>query len=179
MTGESSAAIRRKQTRSHVMKDALAVLVLLMLPALSFAQSEGHYRGPIIDMHMHGYTAEDFWGPAPNPATRQPSVQTPEEHMERSIEIMKEHNVVLGVVSGTTLAAAQQWAAHAPDLILKGITFGNPAEFLDTLAFSELIEGNSIDVLGEVGAQYAGVLPFGPDDLAGGNRNVDRPHRVS
>lgn len=120
------------------------------------------YTGPIIDMHLHSYTAGDFWGPAPNPATGQPSVGSAQEHMERSIAIMRQYNVVLGAVSGDAKASVDAWYSLAPDLVLRGISMGDPAAFLDLETFRSLVEAGELEVLGEVGAQYAGFSPSDP-----------------
>ena len=77
------------------------LIVLALLPAAALAQNTGPYRGPIIDVHLHAETLESLAKPAPNPATGQMSPKTVEEHMTRSLEIMKERNVVLGIVSGS------------------------------------------------------------------------------
>src|SRR5688572_30403708 len=97
------------------------LIAIAFTPAIAPAQSTGPYRGPIIDVHLHAHTRESLGQPLPNPATGQPSPRTPEEHMRRSLEIMKQRNVVLGIVSGSSVAAVEPWDAAAPDRILKGI----------------------------------------------------------
>jgi predicted TIM-barrel fold metal-dependent hydrolase len=143
-----------------VMKKPLFVFVLL--PAMAFAQSAGTYSGPIIDVHLHAETAEDLAQPAPNPATGQMSPRTPAEHMARSLEIMRERNVVLGVVSGSSLADVEAWDAAAPDRILKGISVGDPATFMKPEELDALFQDKRLDAFGEVAAQYAGYSPADP-----------------
>ncbi len=74
------------------------LIALALLPSLASAQTTEPYRGPIIDVHLHAHTRESLAQPVPNPATGEMSPKTPEEHMRRSLEIMKERNVVLGIV---------------------------------------------------------------------------------
>jgi len=121
--------------------------------------SAGIYTGPIIDMHLHSYSTDDFWGPAPNPVTGLLSAGTAQEHMERSIEIMREYNIVLGAVSGDSKESANGWRIHAPGMILRGITLADPADFMDPESFKALVENGELDVLGEVAAQYVGLSP--------------------
>src|SRR5688572_18320326 len=94
-------------------------IALALLPAAGSAQTTGAYRGPIIDVHLHAQTRESLAQPAPNPATGEMSPKTAEEHMARSLAIMKDRNVVLGIVSGSSVAAAEAWDAAAPDRIMK------------------------------------------------------------
>ena len=61
------------------------------LTAQGGVQASNAYTGPIIDMHLHAGDAEFPARPAPNPTTRQPSVRTAGEHMDRSLEIMRRH----------------------------------------------------------------------------------------
>src|SRR5687767_15680178 len=107
-----------------------AFCALALIPVMASAQSTGAYRGPIIDVHLHAHTRESLAQPAPNPATGQMSPTTAEEHMTRSLEIMKERNVVLGIVSGSSLAAVEPWDAAAPDRIMKGIGVDDPSTFM-------------------------------------------------
>ena len=106
------------------------LIALALLPAIATAQSTEPYRGPIIDVHLHAHTRESLAQPVPNPATGAMSPRTAEEHMTRSLEIMKERNVVLGIVSGSSVAAAEAWDRAAPDRIMKGIGLDDPAQFM-------------------------------------------------
>ena len=105
-------------------------IVLALIPAIAPPQRTGPYRGPIIDVHLHAHTGESLGQPAPNPATAQMSPRTAEEHMTRSLQIMKERNVVLGIVSGSSVAAVEPWDAAAPGRVLKGIGVDDPSKFL-------------------------------------------------
>jgi predicted TIM-barrel fold metal-dependent hydrolase len=137
------------------------LIALAWIPAMAAAQSTGPYRGPIIDVHLHAHTRQSLAQRAPNPATGQMSPATAEEHMARSLEIMKERNVVLGIVSGSSVAAVEPWDAAAPDRILKGIGVDDPSE-LKPQELDRLFREKRLDALGEVGAQYAGYSPSDP-----------------
>ena len=140
----------------------LPVAILVAIPTVAAGQGSPPYRGPIIDVHLHAYTPERFEEPAPNPATGRLSVKTAEEHLKRTLELMKQHNVVLGIVSSTSVAVVEQWEAAAPDRVLRGISFDDPAEFMKAEELDQLLRQKKLDVLGEVGAQYAGYSPSDP-----------------
>jgi uncharacterized protein len=149
----------------------LSLQSVIVFPAVALNNNDGEdtrrivgiYSGPIIDVHLHSYTDDDFWGPVPNPVNGRLSVGSAQEHMERSIEIMREYNIVLGAVSGESKGSADMWRSHAPDMILRGITLAKPADFFDPASFRTLVETGEIDVLGEVAAQYVGLSPSDED----------------
>jgi predicted TIM-barrel fold metal-dependent hydrolase len=138
------------------------LITLALLPASASAQSTEPYRGPIIDVHLHAQTRESLAQPVPNPATGEMSPKTPEEHMTRSLEIMKERNVVLGIVSGSSVAAVEAWDAAAPDRIMKGIGVDDPSQFMKPEELDRLFREKRLDAFGEVAAQYAGYSPSDP-----------------
>ena len=116
------------------------LIALALIPAIAVAQSAAPYRGPIIDVHLHAHTNASLAQPAPNPATGQMSPKTAEEHMTRSLQIMKERNVVLGIVSGSSVAAAESWKVAAPGRILRGIAVDDPSQFKGEPITSGVIE---------------------------------------
>lgn len=138
------------------------LIALVLIPAIAPAQSTESYRGPIIDVHLHAHTRESLAQPAPNPATGQMSPKTAEEHMTRSLEIMKERNVVLGIVSGPSVAAVEPWDAAVPGRILKGISVQDPSTFMKPEDLDRLLREKRLDAFGEVAAQYAGYSPSDP-----------------
>ena len=138
------------------------LIAIALLPAAAAAQNSGPYRGPIIDVHLHAHTRESLAQPAPNPATGQMSPKTAEEHMTRSLEIMKERNVVLGIVSGSSVAVVEPWDAAAPERIMKAIGVDDPSEFMTPQDLDRLFREKRLDAFGEVAAQYAGYSPSDP-----------------
>ncbi len=138
------------------------LMVFALLPSIAAAQSTGPYRGPIIDVHLHAHTRESLAQPVPNPATGQMSPKSAEEHRTRSLAIMKERNVVLGIVSGSALADVEAWDAAAPDRIMKGISVDDPTRFIAPQDLDRLFQEQKLDAFGEVAAQYAGYSPSDP-----------------
>jgi predicted TIM-barrel fold metal-dependent hydrolase len=138
------------------------LIALALLPAMASAQNSEPYRGPIIDVHLHAHTSESLAQPVPNPATGEMSPKTPEEHMTRSLAIMKERNVVLGIVSGSSVAAVEAWDAAAPNRIMKGIGVDDPSQFMKPEELDRLFREKRLDAFGEVAAQYAGYSPSDP-----------------
>lgn len=141
------------------MKHLLAALMLIA-PTMARAQTASVYRGPIIDVHLHAHTTESLGkDPSPNPATGQLSAKTGDEHLHRSLELMKQHKVVLGIVSSDSLENVRRWGAAAPGRFLKGIAMSDPTMFMTPDELDRLFQEKRVDVLGEVGAQYAGYSP--------------------
>ena len=137
-------------------------IALALLPAAAAAQNTGPYRGPIIAVHLHAHSRESLAQPAPNPATGQMSPTTAEEHMTRSLQMMKERNVVLGIVSGSSVADVERWDAAAPERIMKGIGVDDPSRFMKPQDLDRLFREKRLDAFGEVAAQYAGYSPSDP-----------------
>jgi hypothetical protein len=130
-------------------RTCVGVSILLAAPVLAQAQGDAEAQGerctgPIIDMHLHGYTEAAFpESPPPNMATGETSVQSAREHMEQTIEIMHRHNVVLGAVCTVPAegqAVMEAWAGHAPDMVLRGIAPDAPTEFRDPSSYRELAQ---------------------------------------
>lgn len=148
--------------RGTTMMRLLVVLLLLRmsLPDAGTAQSQPErYTGPVIDMHLHAYTPESYWGPAPFSLTRELSPATAEEHRAETLAAMDRHRVVLGVVSGYELAAAEAWGEQAPGRFLRGIVVHDPIADLQLEEFTEWIRDGRLDVLAEVSGQYGGYSP--------------------
>ena len=138
------------------------IIVLALIPAIARAQGAEPYRGPIIDVHLHAHTGESLAQRLPNPATGQISPLTAEEHMAQSLQIMRERNVVLGIVSGSTVAAVEQWYAAAPERVWKAIGMEDPSEFMKPAELDRFFREKRLDAFGEVAAQYAGYSPSDP-----------------
>lgn len=136
---------------------SLSLLLLLSsITTSGFSQTENRYRGPIIDMHLHAYTNEDFIGPAPNPTTGEMSIDNAADHRRQTIEILKNNNIVLSMVDGESPEAVDAWEQILGDGVIRGLRFENPEEDLDLNLFNEWVEEGKIEVFGEVGATYAG-----------------------
>ncbi len=133
----------------------LAALCLLAAPTPTAAQA---YSGPIIDVHMHVGAAAPG---APNPATGQPTTANTDADRERlTLERMRQHGIVLGLVSGPDAAMASMRKAGGEDRIWSGAFLDDgrtplpPAEVL-----REAFANGDLKVMGEIGAQYHGLDP--------------------
>jgi hypothetical protein len=135
------------------------LLTLAVSPALLVAQTTDAYRGPIIDVHVHAYTDESLAQPAPNPASGEMSPKTAQEHMTRSLQIMKDRNVVLGIVSGQSLAAVEAWEAAAPDRVMTSLSVDDPSQLMKPDDLDRLFRERKIDAFGEHAPQYHGYSP--------------------
>jgi predicted TIM-barrel fold metal-dependent hydrolase len=126
-------------------------------------------RGPIIDVHLHGYPADlSFDAPLLNPATGEPSsVRDGEAHLRACLAEMRRLNIVRGIVSGGAgdrLAVAAHWVTTAPEVLIAGAGVrGSPDIPLpDLRELRRLFEDGTLGVLGEVTAQYAGLTLSDP-----------------
>lgn len=160
--------------KSHYLKKGISAIILffsfiLIQPVMSQStdaekaesNSAELYTGPIIDMHLHSYS-NDFWGPGPNPATGKPSGTTAREQMEQTFQAMREHNIVLGAVSGINPSSGNDWYNYDQSRTLRGIEVREPSEFMSPDSLRMLIQDGKLDMLGEVGAQYFGYSPSDP-----------------
>jgi hypothetical protein len=114
-------------------------------------------------MHLHGYTAESYWGPATDPAISTPAPNTAAEHLERSLEQLREHRVVMGVVCGDNSEESAGWKERAPEFSLRGINIVGPDGLMELDALASLIEAGSVDLLAETESQYHGRSPSEPE----------------
>ncbi|HSQ32454.1 MAG TPA: amidohydrolase family protein [Gemmatimonadaceae bacterium] len=115
---------------------------------------------PIIDVHLHAMSAEELRTLGPNPITRAAPPSSIEEHVRRTVEEMKKHNVVLGIVGGRT-EDVERFLAVAPERVWGSAKVGRPELNVDSLITRH--SAGKIAALGEVMAQYEG---FSPSDSA-------------
>lgn len=162
----------------------LSILLCLILTCVHAQE-----RLPIIDMHLHAMPIAVFSSilsgpPVPHcvPMTDYPvphhghrwsdivkeedppcdaiwSPMTDEEAMAVTLEIMRRKNVVAAVTSGPLV---RTWQEAAPDVIIPGLLFapGRGAPPLDSLRV--WFTRGDFQVLGEVTAQYGGILADDP-----------------
>jgi predicted TIM-barrel fold metal-dependent hydrolase len=124
--------------------------------------ASGRYTGPIIDVHLHAYPADEAIPDIANPADgTKPGVKTGEEHRRAVLAEMKRLNVVRGVVSGGSgdrLAAAIRWREADPARFIAGAGIRGSADTplppLD--AVRNAFEKGQLGVIGEVTSEYAG-----------------------
>lgn len=134
---------------------ALPVLLVFAVPGLA-AGSEACVPEPVIDMHAHFYNEERFWGPAPNPVTREVESKTAEEHTARTLAEMEKHQVVLAV-AGAPLG----WEPPDNDRLLLSVEGFRPDE-IDVAALREAAASGTVRALGEIAPIYEGISPSDP-----------------
>ena len=141
---------------------ALSALVTIAVSTThAHGQESDPYAGPIIDMHMHAYAGKLE---VPNPNSGAILAHDGEEHRRASLQIMEEHNIVLGAVSAnldleTASRVLGAWEHDAADRLLKGLFFGKKAGYPPVDQVRGLITAGRIDFLGEMGLQYDGRSP--------------------
>ena len=138
----------------------------LLLLCTCLATEAVAQRGPVIDVHLHSYTAvppgmSADWADRPE-ARALLSPVSAEEHMRATLAEMDRYNVVLAVVSGSE-ASLRAWHEAAPGRFIGGGFLGDdglPEHSVDALR--ALVEEGVVGVLGELGLQYEGIAPDDP-----------------
>ena len=138
----------------------------LLLLFVCFATEAIAQRSPVIDIHLHSYTAVPAgmradWADRPD-AQSLVVPASAEEHMRATLAEMDRYNVVLGVVSGPE-ASLRTWHEAAPGRFIGGAFIGEdglPEHSVDELR--ALVEEGTVGVLGELGLQYEGIAPNDP-----------------
>src|SRR3954469_7199441 len=107
-----------------------AVLVTLTAALLAQAPAK-HYGGPIIDVHMHCYTQQEWQdNKMPNPITKRPlTAKNAEDHRTETLAQMRRFNVVKGIVSGEGYKVALDWRRKDRDRFLIGFGIDDPKKF--------------------------------------------------
>jgi uncharacterized protein len=117
----------------------------------------------IIDVHMHAYTHDESLGSRfTNPITGELMVAARDaaDLQTGTFAAMKRLNVVKAVVSGER-DAELRWKQAAPEQIMIGYFILDPTEVDVALLRREHAAGR-LQVIGEVGSQYAGIPPNDP-----------------
>ncbi len=145
----------------------LAILFQLLLmagflPQLALTQTQPG-QPPIIDVHLHALGMNDLRNLGPNPITHVSPPGSVEENVRRTLAEMQKHNVVLGIVSGSTVCDDQcgpevaAFVAAAPERIWGSAAFGRPGLNVDSLRAQ--YTAHRVAAMGEVLAQYEGLSP--------------------
>jgi predicted TIM-barrel fold metal-dependent hydrolase len=142
-----------------------ALALFAILAASSAASAEPPARRRIIDVHLHAESQDPRFGAAfTNPLTGETVTGSADEasHMAACLAMMQRLNIVRAVVSGGEHhEAVLRWKQRAPERMLVGYGFDDPAQ-LDAAFLRREHAGGRLQVLGEVGTQYAGVAPNDP-----------------
>jgi len=132
-------------------------------PHLALAQQQPS-RAPIIDVHLHAMGVDALRNFGPNPITRAAPPGSVEENVRRTLAEMQKHNVVLGIVGGSTAGCQDncgeevaRFHAVAPERVWGSAAFGRPGLNIDSLRAQ--YSAGKIAAIGEVLAQYEGLSP--------------------
>ena len=144
------------------MGTALVALTSVLLAPAAAARPSPAPPAAIIDMHMHAMATDARWtARVGNPVTGQAMVATDETtHREATFAAMKRTRVVKAMVSGD-YEAVLRWKQAAPDRVIVGYSFDDPATVDLEFLRKEKAAGR-LDAIGEVGSQYEGVAPNDP-----------------
>jgi uncharacterized protein len=140
----------------------LFFLFLFVSNSFVFAQKGKEIPLPIIDVHLHCYNKDPRWDAlVPNPISGRALTATNEKaHLLETVAEMKRYNIVKGMVSNY-YDVAQRWKAADANRFMVGYSFDDPATVdLDFLRREHA--AGRLEVIGEVGLQYAGIAPNDP-----------------
>lgn len=118
---------------------------------------------PVIDMHVHAYESDGRWtARVGNPVTgRAMSAVDEASHRRATLDAMDRAGVVKAVVCADQHAVLRRWKEAAPERVLRGYGFDDPAAVDFAFLRAEHAAGR-LDVLAEIGSQYAGIAPDDP-----------------
>ena len=146
------------------MKSILILTLLLGSVCSVAAQTVPTQRLPIIDMHIHALPLTYGGGPiGPNPITGKSAPASDEEVMRQTFTIFERFNIVKAFTSGP-LEYVRRWTVANPDRIVPSLHLDQETLAKPNLGETILTEYSAgrIMGLGEVGAQYMGMLPSDP-----------------
>jgi hypothetical protein len=146
----------------------LALVSLSIFVATVQAQENPRYDGPIIDVHLHTIPAAWSAEATPmNPVTGQPSIATTgDDLLPKTLLQMDLHNIQFSLLSGP-LGSVQEWISAAPGRFVGGpqfpMTHTSGLDLIDYLPtpaeIRQAVHTGQVGVLGEITAQYAGMIP--------------------
>ena len=159
--------------------------LFFLAAAASLATMPGSAPEPIIDMHMHAASPDEFGGPQTactnrdavefppvdprHAATVQetatcanplPSARTADENARRTGAIMRSYNIygVLGATKDTipaSLANGRIWQQYAPGRYWIAVDFGD-LRGASVAALEQVVRTNQVQVFAEISPQYDG-----------------------
>jgi predicted TIM-barrel fold metal-dependent hydrolase len=140
------------------MKLLLIIFWLVGTPYLINAQTVTNKKLPIIDMHMHSFSA-GYMGDVniPNPVTgRSSGTVSDEQLMQATLTEMHRYNIVKAVASGP-LEVMYRWKSEEPKRIIGGVHFDEVTSLPDVEQLRQQFTAGKLGVLGELAAQYVGL----------------------
>jgi len=147
----------------NIMKRILPFL-LLIISSISYAQKT---QLPIIDIHLHAYDKIPFnqkasWAGEPYSQVLS-SPENAEMHFLKVLEELQKNKIKLALTSSTSIEALETWRQSNPELFLTGIqTYEDGTPILSPDSLKLYFDNNQVNALGELGLQYAGLVPDDP-----------------
>lgn len=120
--------------------------------AFSFLFSLTIVQAQIIDVHVHSYSTDDYWGGSPHPTGIQ-SPKTADEHLQQTIALLDKHKIEFAVVSGTSMESVEKYVS-ADARFIPG--YMDDEELISIDKFEKLIKEGKIKVFGEITGVYWG-----------------------
>lgn len=175
--------------RIRAVVPALTLAALPALSAVPASPAAAQALPPVLDVHLHADRA-DAQGPPPlamctpiaempawdpavpygqvfmdmvkNPPCDDPvwSPETDEGVLRRTVEVMERYNVY-GVLSGSPEMLAR-WRQAAPSRFIPALRLNVAGTRVTPDSLRTLVENGSVEALGEITNQYAGVAPDDP-----------------
>lgn len=127
------------------MKTKIALTVTLILSCTYFLSSQ------IIDVHLHSYTDNDYWGGRAHPTTIS-SPKTTADHLQQTIAEMDKNKIEYAVVSGSIESISNYVAADSR--FIPGYMDDN--NLIPIEEFEQHVKDGKIKVFGEITAVYGG-----------------------
>jgi len=109
-------------------------------------------QAQIIDVHVHSYSSNDYWGGFQHPTGIQ-SPKTADEHLQQTIALLDKHNIEFAVVSGATMESVEKYVS-ADARFIPG--YMDDEELISIDKFEKLIIAGKIKVFGEITGVYLG-----------------------
>ncbi len=121
---------------------------------------------PVIDMHLHVYSAKNYWGPASQPFD--PGMTSPKnnvEHIKSVVEQINKYNIVITYASGN-FTALDSINKRYPDKFFLSAEIWPTKELLSNKNFintlKNKIKNGEVHGIGEVANFYTGIPPNDP-----------------
>ena len=109
-------------------------------------------QAQVIDVHMHGYNDEGYWGGQTHPYTQLDSPKTADGLLKATIAEMDKNNIEYAVIC-CKADALEMWA-NADSRFIPG--YSDEEELIPIEEFEEKIKNGQIRVFGEVLGVYMG-----------------------
>ena len=108
--------------------------------------------GQVIDVHLHSYTDDDYWGGRPSRYQNISSPKSSAELLDKTIAEMDKNNIQYAVVSGSLKSVAR--FVKADSRFIPG--YMEEDNIIPVDEFEELVKNGKIKVFGEITGVYYG-----------------------